>query len=412
MSLSVLFTRPVSAQKGQVDVRLVLGCAIAVLMVSMGIRHTFGLFMAPMTQELGWGREAFAFAIGLQNLVWGMMQPVAGGLGDRYGAHRVLMIGALLYGLGLLGMAWSTTPLQLSLTAGVLIGTAHACTTFSIMFGVIGRRLAPAQRSSAMGIVSAAGSFGQFLLLPVTQQMIFGLGWLETLLAFAALVLLILPLSRGLRETREEHLSGASTALGAVREAVRDRSFVLLTLGYFVCGFQVVFIGVHLPAYLKDMNLPLAVAPTALALIGLFNIVGCYTAGQLGNVMPLRLVLAGIYSLRSVVVTLFLVLPLSSVSVYIFASVMGVLWLSTVPPTNAIIAHRFGVRYLSLLSGLTFFSHQIGSFLGVWLGGVLYDRLGSYDLLWQGIIILGVVATLLHLPIDERELSPAAARGT
>lgn len=410
MSLSVLFATPAHTETGKVDIRLLLGCAILVLMVSMGVRHTFGLFMAPMTQDLGWGREAFAFAIGLQNLVWGLAQPVAGGLGDRYGAHRVLVAGAIFYALGLMGMAWSTTPLLLSLSAGGLIGIAHACTTFSIMFGVMGRRLAPEQRSSAMGIVSAAGSFGQFLMLPVAQQMIFGFGWLETLLAFAGLVLLILPLSRGLREAPAEHGAGAASAREAVREAVRDRSFLLLTLGYFVCGFQVVFIGVHLPAYLKDMNLPLAVAPTALALIGLFNIVGCYASGQLGNHLPLRLVLASIYSLRSVVVTLFVLLPLSAASVYVFAAVMGVLWLSTVPPTNAILARRFGVRHLSLLSGLTFLSHQIGSFLGVWLGGLLYDRLGSYDLLWQGIIVLGVVATLLHLPIDERELSPTAAR--
>ena len=402
-------------QVDPVSVRTLLICAIWILILSMGVRHAFGLFLPPMTAAHGWGREEFAFAIGLQNLMWGVAQPFAGAVGDRFGTHRVLAAGAVLYTLGLLGMAWSETPLTLALTGGVLIGVAHACTTYSVVFGALGRRVSPEKRSSAMGLISAAGSFGQFAMLPISFELISTLGWFETLLVFAAVVALILPLARGLVET-PDHAQSAGTpsqTIGlALREAISDRSYLLLSLAYFVCGFQVVFIGVHLPAYLKDMNMPLYVAPIALGLIGLFNIFGSYGSGVLGGKLPQRYVLASIYLLRSIAIVVFLLVPISVWSVYLFSAVMGVLWLSTVPPTNGIIATLFGMKNFSMLSGVSYFSHQVGSFLGVWLGGYVYDRVGNYNAVWTLIIFSGLVAALLHLPIKEQPLvraAPAAA---
>jgi predicted MFS family arabinose efflux permease len=394
-----------------VSVRALLICAIWILILSMGVRHAFGLFLLPMTATYGWGREEFAFAIGLQNLMWGVAQPFAGAIGDRFGTHRVLAAGAVLYTLGLLGMAWSETPLTLALTGGVLIGVAHACTTYSVVFGALGRRVSPQKRSSAMGLISAAGSFGQFALMPLSLELISTFGWFETLLVFSALVALIMPLSRGLLET-PDHSQGAgahSQTIGsALREALSDRSYLLLSLAYFVCGFQVVFIGVHLPAYLKDANMPLHVAPIALGLIGLFNIFGSYASGVLGGKLPQRYVLASIYLLRSLAIIAFLLAPISPWSVYLFSAVMGVLWLSTVPPTNGIIATLFGMKNFSMLSGVSFFSHQVGSFLGVWLGGYVYDKVGNYDVVWALIILSGFLAALMHLPIKERPLARAA----
>jgi MFS family permease len=381
----------------------------------MGVRHTFGLFLPPMTAAHGWGREEFAFAIGLQNLMWGVAQPFAGAIGDRFGTHRVLAAGAILYALGLFGMAWSETPLTLALTGGVLIGVAHACTTYSVVFGALGRRVSPEKRSSAMGLISAAGSFGQFAMLPISLELITRYGWFDTLLVFSALVLVIMPLSRGLLETPDhsQRAGAQSQTIGsALREALSDRSYLLLSLAYFVCGFQVVFIGVHLPAYLKDANMPLHVAPIALGLIGLFNILGSYASGVLGGKLPQRYVLASIYVLRSLVIVAFLLAPISTWSVYLFSAAMGVLWLSTVPPTNGIIATLFGMKNFSMLSGVSFFSHQVGSFLGVWLGGYVYDKVGNYNLVWTLIIISGFIAALLHLPINEQPVvraAPAAA---
>lgn len=397
-------------------VRMLLGCSAAVLIISMGVRHSFGLFMPYMSAEYGWGRETFAFAMGLQNLMWGIAQPFAGLLGDRFGSHRVVVSGALLYALGLLGMAFSTSPFFLAAMGGVLIGVAHACTTYSIVFGAMGRRISATQRSSAMGLISAAGSFGQFAMMPVTQQAISSFGWLNTLLAFGGLVLLIMPLAKGLFELPAQHAGAhrGQTVGHALREAMADKSFVLLSLGYFVCGFQVVFIGVHLPSYLKDAQMSLHVAPTALALIGLFNVFGSYGVGILGKYYPQRYLLMSIYILRSIAIAAFVVAPVSPLTVYIFSAVIGVLWLSTVPPTNTIIAKLFGVQYLSMLSGVAFCVHQVGSFLGVWLGGYLYDRQGNYDSIWIMIVALGVVAALLNVRIVEREvprpaLAPAQA---
>ncbi len=391
----------------------VLLFAAGIVCVAMGIRHTFGLFLAPMTTDHQWGREVFSFAIALQNLAWGAAQPFAGLLADRYGAKRVLWGGGVLYALGLAGMAWASNATGFAATAGLLIGLAQSGTTYSVVFSALGK-LVPANRQSwAMGLVAAAGSFGQFLMVPVGSGLIGGLGWFGTLLVFAGAALLILPLGSALaRGLAPGAASAGQTAGEAIREAVREKSFVFLMVSYFVCGFQVVFIGVHLPTYLLDKGLSGNVGMTALALIGLFNIAGTYAVGQLGTRFPKRYLLAGIYSLRSVVISAFLLLPLTPWSVYVFAACIGLLWLSTVPPTNAIVAQIFGVRFLGMLSGLVFFSHQIGSFLGVWLGGRLFDATGSYDLVWGICIALGVLAALFNLPIDERSLASRRAAST
>jgi len=382
-----------------------------ILTLSMGIRHGFGLFLQPMSAELHWGRETFALAMAVQNLVWGAATPFVGMLADRFGSHRVALVCALLYSAGLATMAMATTPLMLVLTAGLLIGTGLAGLSFSIVAGVLGRKFPPEKRSMALGISAAAGSFGQFAMLPLTQLLLSHLGWYASLFALAAVGLLMIPLSTAIYE---RHAGSAhafqQSAAAAMREALGHRGYVLLTIGFFVCGFQVVFVGVHLPAYLADKGMPPHVAVTALALIGLFNIAGTWTTGWLGSRVPKRYILSTIYFARAVVFTLFFFLPLSPLTVYAFAVALGLLWLSTVPPTNSLVAQIFGVRYLAMLTGVTFFSHQIGSFLGAWLGGKLFDSTGSYDVVWYLSIALGVLAGLINLPIDEREIKrPAAA---
>ncbi|MDI1270218.1 MAG: MFS transporter [Polaromonas sp.] len=392
----------------------VLICGAAIVTLSMGIRHGFGLWLQPITQAQGWTRETFAFALAVQNLSWGVFGIFAGMLADRFGAFRVIAGGAVLYALGLVGMALSPTGLMFTLTAGVLIGAAQAGTTYAVIYGVIGRNIPAEKRSWAMGVAAAAGSFGQFLMVPVEGFLISGLGWKEALLVLGAAVLLIAPLAFGLRETRfgpGQAPPREQTILQALREAFKYPSFQLLMAGYFVCGFQVVFIGVHMPSYLRDKGLSPQVASYALALIGLFNVFGTYAAGALGQRLPKKNILAFIYLARAVVIAVFIAAPLSPASVYIFASLMGLLWLSTVPPTNAVVAQIFGIQHLSMLSGFVFFSHQIGSFMGVWLGGVLYDRTGSYDIVWYITIALGVFAALINLPVREAAIHrPAAGR--
>lgn len=393
----------------------VLLCSALIVTVSMGIRHGFGLWMQPMTQSLSWGRETFGFAMALQNLVWGLAGVGAGMLADRWGAFRVIVAGALIYAAGLWGMASATSAWSLALTTGLLIGTAQAGTTYAIVYGVIGRNVSAARRSWAMGLTAAAGSFGQFFMVPVEGWLIGNLGWQGALQVLAAVALVMMPLAWWLREPTR--LGGAGhfrdQSVGhALAEAFGHRSFQLLMAGYFVCGFQVVFIAVHMPSYLKDHGLPAQVASTALALIGLFNVVGTYAAGSLGQRLAKRHILAFIYSARSLAIVAFLAAPLSPTSVYVFASVMGVLWLSTVPPTNATVAHIFGLGHFSMLSGFIFASHQVGSFMGVWLGGLLYDRTGSYDVVWWLAVGLGVAATLVNLPIREEPIVRAPAQAS
>jgi MFS family permease len=395
---------PAAAAPARLSATQVLACGAAIVTLSMGIRHGFGLWLQPITQEMGWTRENFAFALAIQNLSWGLFGIFAGMAADRFGAFRVLLVGAVLYGLGLVGMAMSPTPGVFALTAGVLIGAAQAGTTYAVIYGVIGRQIPAEKRSWAMGVAAAAGSFGQFLMVPVEGWLISAFGWQEALLFLGAAVLLIMPLALFLREPG--FVGGVApqreqTIAQALREAFKYRSFQLLMAGYFVCGFQVVFIGVHMPSYLKDHGLSPQVASYALALIGLFNVIGTYAAGALGQRFPKRYILSFIYLARAVAISVFLIVPLSPASVYVFASVMGVLWLSTVPPTNAVVAQIFGVAHLSMLGGFVFFSHQIGSFMGVWLGGVLYDQTGSYDIVWYISIALGVFAALINLPVRE-----------
>ena len=391
-----------SATPAGLSVRQVLVCGAAIVTLSMGIRHGFGLWLQPVTMDRGWTRETFAFAIAIQNIAWGLAGPLAGMLADRFGAYRVLIVGSVLYGLGLVLMALSTTGLAFTGSAGVLIGLAQSGCTYAVVYGVIGRNVAADKRSWAMGVTAAAGSFGQFLMVPVESWLISAWGWQNALFVLGCLALAMLPLARGLKEPAIGAPSGFQQSVGAaVREAFGHRSFKLLMAGYFVCGFQVVFIGVHMPSYLRDHGLAPGVAATALALVGLFNVIGTYAAGWLGQRVPKRYILSAIYALRSVVIVVFLLAPLTPTSVYLFSATMGVLWLSTVPPTNALVAQIFGVQYLSMLGGFVFFSHQVGSFLGAWLGGRLYDATGNYNLVWWLAVALGVFAALINLPVHE-----------
>lgn len=395
---------------------LVLGGLMVTL--SMGIRHGFGLFNLPITTANGWGRETFALAMALQNLLWGASQPFAGALSDRFGSYRVMFVGGLLYIAGLALMAISTSSITFVIATGLFLGLAQAGTTYSVVYGVIGRNSTPEKRVWAMGVAAAAGSFGQFLMIPLEQGLISNFGAKDALLILALLSSLLIPLAWGLREKNfSPATSSSNQTIGeALKEAFGNPSFRLLTLGYFVCGFQVVFIGVHLAPYLKDMsiNYPSVgnpqVATIALALIGLFNVFGTYYAGVFGQRFPKRYLLSAIYSSRSIVIIGFLLLPLSPVTTYLFAALMGILWLSTVPLTNGIVAQIFGVKYLSMLSGIVFFSHQIGSFVGAYLGGYLFDKTGSYQIVWMIAIALGVFAGLVNLPIKEKAiLRPQAA---
>ena len=391
-----------SAPQVQLSMKQVLICGALIVTLSMGIRHGFGLWLQPVTADRGWTRETFAFALAVQNLAWGLAGPIAGSLADRFGAYRVLMVGSVLYALGLVLMGLSTSGLAFMGSAGVILGLAQSGTTYAVVYGVISRQVAPEKRSWAMGVAAAAGSFGQFLMVPVENWLIGSFGWQNALFVLGCLALAIVPLSRGLREPVAAAATGVQQSISAaLREAFAYPSFRLLMAGYFVCGFQVVFIGVHMPSYLRDKGLGPELATGALMLIGLFNVFGTYIAGSLGQRMAKRYILAAIYGSRGVAILAFINLPLTPMSVYIFSATMGFLWLSTVPPTNAIVAQIFGVKYMSMLGGVVFLSHQIGSFLGVWLGGKLYDTTGSYDIVWSLSIGLSVFAMLINLPVKE-----------
>jgi MFS family permease len=399
-----------SANASGLSVQQVLLCGALIVTLSMGIRHGFGFWLQPIVTQRGWTRETFSFALAVQNLAWGISGPIAGMLADRFGAWKVLIMGGLAYAVGLLLMAVTSHPVSFTLGAGVLIGIAQSGSTYAVIYGVLGRTVSPEKRSWAFGVAAAAGSFGQFVMIPIETWLISHLGWQGALYLLAGAALLIVPLALGVRERSVAAFSGAHQSIAqAVREAFGYRSFQLLMLGYFVCGFQVVFIGVHLPSYLKDHGLGIEVSTGALMLIGLFNIFGTYTAGLLGQRFPKRLLLSGIYGLRAVTIAIFVALPLTPMSVYVFAAVMGFLWLSTVPPTNAVVAQIFGAQHLSMLGGFVFLSHQAGSFLGVWLGGKLYDATGSYDVVWWLSIALGIVAMLANLPVRETAIPRAQA---
>ena len=411
MGLPIIFQ-----QKTSLSLRQVLIFGGFMVTMSMGIRHGFGLFNLPITTANGWGRETFALTIALQNLIWGAVQPITGALADRYGALKIMIAGGILYAFGLIGMGLSSEAMNFTIAGGLFIGLAQTATTYSVIYGVLGRNVAPEKRVWAMGITAAAGSFGQFLMIPVEQGLITNFGAQDALLFLALMATLMVPTAYMLREKNfvYSHKAGEQTIKQALIEAMGNRSFRLLTLGYFVCGFQVVFIAVHLAPYLKDLSklYPSVGAPTvattSLALIGLFNVFGTYFAGFVGQRLPKRFLLSGIYIGRSIAITLFTLLPLSPMSTYIFAACMGFLWLSTVPLTNAIVAQIFGVKYLTMLSGLVFFSHQLGSFCGAYLGGYFFDQTGSYQLVWQIAIGLGVFAALINLPVREQAISRVA----
>jgi MFS family permease len=384
-------------------------CGSVILLFSLGIRHTFGLFLQPVTVDQGWGRETFAFAIALQNLIWGASQPFAGMLSDRFGAVRVVSLGAVLYAAGLWVMSSVAGEGTFILGAGVLIGLGLSGTSFPVVFGTLSRLVPADQRSLAMGITMAVGSFGQFVMLPVSLGFIGWLTWPGALMAFSALALLMFPLAYGMKEPPRAELPGAAPqgAFDALREAFSTRDFWLLSLGFFVCGFQVVFIALHLPAFLADEGLDVSVATTVLALIGLVNIAGTYYAGLWGGRRRKPMLLSWIYVGRALAIAAFVLLPISAVSAYAFGVAMGLFWLSTVPLTNGTVASVWGVRHMSMLGGIVFFAHQLGAFAGGWLGGWLYDATGSYESTWAIAIGLSVLAAALNWPIRE---TPVAER--
>jgi MFS family permease len=395
------------------SLKSVLLASGVVLTLAMGVRHGFGFWMQPISDANGWTRETYSLALALQNLLWGAFGPFAGMAADRFGTMRVVLVGALSYMAGLVWMAMVTQPTLFIVGSGVFIGLGLACTAFGAVSGIIGRVAPVERRSWAFGVSGAASSFGQFLMMPLEQYLISSVGWQSAFyLLAAAVVIAMVPMAFFLREPAVEHAGGAHQSIGeAFGEALRNRSFLFLVAGYFVCGFQVVFIAVHLPAYLKDKGIAdPKLAVMALALIGLFNIFGSFYAGKWGGMVPKRYLLSGIYFIRSAVIGLFLLAPLSAMSVYLFAAAMGFIWLSTVPLTNGIIAGIFGVKHMSMLAGIVFFSHQIGSFLGVWLGGYLFALQGNYNVVWGIAIGLGVMAGLANLPVDERPLARGALR--
>ncbi|MBZ6075940.1 MFS transporter [Microvirga puerhi] len=406
-------SEPVSRSRFSPELVVLAGCLIA--LITFGPRASAGLFQIPMTVEYGWGRDIFGLAIAVQNLLWGLGQPFAGAVADRFGAFRVLCFGAVLYALGLVVMAYASTPAMLHLGAGVLIGFGLSGCSFNLVLGAFSKLLPEAWRPMAFGAGTAAGSFGQFLFPPIGNLLIDSLGWHQALLIFAASVLLVLPLAVALatRPVEASARSGPAPIPGqsirqALAEAFRHRSYVLLVLGFFTCGFQLAFITVHLPAYLRDAGLSAAVGGWTLAVIGLANAFGSLTSGWLSTRMSKRWLLAWIYLGRAVAIAVFILLPASPATSIAFGVAIGLLWLSTVPPTSSLVMLMFGTRYMAMLYGFAFFSHQVGGFLGVWLGGVLYEAYGNYTLVWWLSIALGVASALINLPIQEKPVERTA----
>ena len=390
-------------------------CGCLISLISFGPRSTFGFFLTPMTTANGWGRDAFALALAIEMLLWGAAQPFAGALADRFGAVQVLMGGAVLYVAGIVWMAYATTLLEFHLSAGVMIGLGLGGCSFALVLGAFAKLLPDEWRTLAFGMGTAAGSFGQFLFSPLAIVLIDQFGWHNTLLIFGAVLLTMLPMSLALAAPRRApgaapYMSPGQSVTQALAEALGHRSYVLLILGYFTCGFQLFFITVHLPAYLIDRGLPASIGGWTIAVIGLLNIVGSIASGYIANLMPKRYLLSAIYFGRSLAIFAFILLPPSPAATLIFGGVIGLLWLSTIPPTSALVAIMFGNRWLTMLLGLAFFSHQVGGFLGVWLGGVLFEASGSYDVIWWGTIILGIASAVINLPIVEKPVPrPAPA---
>ncbi|MHA1153734.1 MAG: MFS transporter [Alphaproteobacteria bacterium] len=394
---------------------IVIFCAGAVGALTLGIRHSLGIFLPPISAEFGIGRETFALSMGLMNLLWGLGAPFAGAIADRFGAGRIAALGGLFYAGGLLMMNQSGSGSEL-ISAGLLLGVGLSGAGFSVTLGAVGRAAPPEKRSTALGLASIGGSIGQFIALPYVQFLFNDFSWSLTLLILAVTALLIVPLASGIAGVPSAAPVGERQSLTqAFHEARRHRGFWLLTAGFFVCGFHLAFIVVHLPAYLSDLNLPSWLAASALTLVGLCNIVGTFGCGVLGNRYPKKSILSLLYLLRAGVFLLFLIIPVTQVSVLVFGAAMGFLWLGTVPLTSGLVAQVFGPTYMSMLFGIVFLSHQVGGFLGAWLAGVLYDAFGSYDAMWWLSVALGLASAALHWPIDERPLArqldpgPAAA---
>ena len=390
---------------------VILACGTVVLLLSFGTRTSFGIFLAPVSDDLGWGREVFALAIAVQNLVWGLSQPIAGAIADRHGSGRVIAVGGLFYVAGLYLMSGVATPADLTVSAGIMIGVAMSGTSFPVVLAVIGRGVPASRRSLYLGLAAAGGSSGQLAVVPLGQVLLQAYGWATALVLLAAICLVMVPLAAALagRASAETLREGSQSLRQAVREAGSHGGFWFLNAGFFVCGFHVMFIATHLPAYIIDKGADPALGATALALIGLGNIAGSYLAGVLGGRMSKKYLLSGLYLARSIVITAFVLAPVSDLSIMAFALGIGVLWLSTVPLTSGLVAQIFGVRYLATLFGLVFFSHQLGAFLGVWLGGYVYDTTGSYDAVWWTAVALGLVAAACHWPINERPVARLAA---
>jgi MFS family permease len=388
---------------------VVCGCLIGLL--TFGPRSTFGFFMQPMSRDFSWGRDVFALALAVQNLLWGIGQPVAGAIADRFGTLRVISVGALMYAAGLIMMSYSATPLSLDLSAGILIGFGLSGCSFNLVLSAFGKLLPPEWRGVALGAGTAAGSLGQFVFAPFGVAMIDNFGWQTTLMVFACLMLLVVPLSLALATPTST--TGAVTAAeqqtfkNALAEAFGHRSYVLLVLGFFTCGFQLAFITVHLPAYLVDRGVPVQLGGWVVATIGLFNIVGSLSVGWLQTRLPKRYILSVIYFVRAMSIVAFISFPITPFSALAFGVVTGLAWLSAVPPTSSLVAVMFGTRWLATLYGFAFFSHQVGGFLGVWLGGVVFEKFHSYTPIWWLAVLLGILSALINLPIVE---APVARR--
>lgn len=395
---------------------IVIFCGAMIVTIAMGIRQSFGLFLPQMSMEIGISRSDFGLTLAVQNLIFGLVQPFVGALADKHGAGRVALAGALLYALGLCAAALASSALELHLGFGLLIGAAQSATTFVVILGAVGRVVPPERRSSAFGIVTAGGSLGQFLIVPLASQLLGASGYHDTLWIMAAMMAVTGLFAIGVAGKPATHTGpalattgGDMTAGAALREAAGHSGYWLLIAGFGVCGFHITFIATHLPAYLQDQGLGMAIGAKVLALVGLFNIFGSYVFGRLGDLLPQKYILAALYAVRSLVIAWFLLAPVSEASALIFASAMGFLWLGTAPLTSGLISRIFGVQHLSMLYGITFLSHQIGSFFGSWAGGLIFDATGSYDLMWITAVALGVVAALLHLPIADRDLRAVAA---
>jgi MFS family permease len=406
---------PQSAPIGWRTPAVIVACGCLAAVLTFGPRSALGFFQTPIISANGWGRDTYAFALALQNLLWGVGQPFMGAIADRFGTVKVLSAGVLLYAAGLALMASSTSPIAFDVTAGVLVGFGLAGCSFNIVLAAFGKLLPAEKRSMAFGFGTAAGSAGQFIFAPLSVGLIGAVGWQETLVVFAIVMLTVIPLSTAIatrpagRKAEAGEVRDQSVA-NALAEAFRHRSYVLLVLGFFTCGFQIAFITVHLPAYLGDVGLAPWVGGWTIAVIGIFNIIGSLTSGYLGNRMPKRWILAGIYLGRSLVTVAFLTLPPSPASALAFGALTGIFWLSTVPPTSSLVSIMFGTRYLAMLYGFAFFSHQVGAFLGVWLGGVIFERTGGYDLVWWLSVALGLASAAINLPIVEKPVArPVAA---